>query len=173
MADFNEISERSLALFDAEDLQRLSDIARKDLQRFIANNHELRVGFTTKILCVALCQGAALHQVNKMNGVKDIDIYTFFAADEGRPFPPRRPVMTYDFGRSKFGRHPDNSAYIGRRVDCLGRSIEYTVGTSPIEALQGFLTNKPTSTARLLAQKAVIIIDPVERRGDAVWPKLA
>ena len=171
MADVGGVLERSLAVFDVGDLQRLSEIARKDLQRFIANDRESRVDFSNKILCVALCQGAALHQVNRTNGVKDIDVYTFFAADEGKRFPPRRPVMNYDFGSSKFGRHPDDLGYIGRRVDCLGRSIAYAVGTSPIEALQNFLLKKPTGTARLLAQKAVVIIDPVEYRGDVVWPK--
>lgn len=171
MADVGGVTERSLAVFDAGDLQRLSEIARKDLQHFIAKNHEARVDFVNKILCVALCQGAALHQVNKVNGVKDIDVYTSFAADEGKSFPPRRPVMNYDFGPSKFGCHPDDLGYIGRRVDCLGRSIAYTVGTSPIEALQAFLLKKPTRTACLLAQKPVVIIDPVERRGDVVWPK--
>ena len=135
MADIGGVLERSLAVFDAGDLQRLSEIARKDLQRFIANDRESRIDFSSKILCVALCQGAALHQVNKTNGVKDIDVYTFFAADEGKLFPPRHPVMNYDFGSSKFGRHPDDLGYIGRRVDCLGRSIAYAVGTSPIEAL--------------------------------------
>ena len=171
MADVGGVSERSLAVFDAGDLQRLSEIARKDLQRFIANDHEASADFANKVLCVALCQGSALHQVNKTNRVKDIDVYTFFATDEGKLFPPRRPVMSYDFGPSKFGRHPDDEGYIGRRVDCLGRSIAYTVGTSPVEALQDFLQKKPTRTAYLLAQKAVVIIDPVKHRGDVVWPK--
>src|SRR5262249_6757058 len=69
-----DVSERSLAVFDAEDLRRLSEIARKAMQSFIAGNPYALAEFPSKILCVALCQGAALHYVNKTNGVKDIDV---------------------------------------------------------------------------------------------------
>jgi hypothetical protein len=100
-----------------------------------------------------------------VNGVKDIDVHTLFAEDGAARFPPRRPIMSYDFGPSKFGRHPDDAEYTGRRVDCLGKSITYTAGMSPIGALRHSLQAKPTPTAYHLAQKAVVIIDPIERRG--------
>jgi hypothetical protein len=32
------------------------------------------------LVCVALCQGAALHFVDGENGVKDFDVWTFYAA---------------------------------------------------------------------------------------------
>jgi hypothetical protein len=170
MSDVDDVSERSLAVFDSEDLQRLSEIARKDLDRFIAKAISARAHFANKILCVALCQGAALHYVDHANGVKDIDIYTFFADDRTGVFPPRRPVMSYDFGPSKFGRHPDDVGYTGRRVDCLGKSIPHIAGMSPIEALRRYLQTKFTPTAYHLAQKTVVIIDPAEYRGQVVWP---
>jgi hypothetical protein len=170
MADMAHVSERSLAVFDAEDLRRLSDIARKDVQRFIAGNPAACAELPNKILCVALCQGAALHYIDKTNGVKDIDVWTFFADYGAKPWPDRRNAMPYDFGPSKFGRHPDDLGYIGRRVDCLGKSIACEAGMSPIEALQHYLRTQPTGTAHLLAQKAAVIIDPVEHRGQVVWP---
>jgi len=170
MADIAHVSERSLAVFDAEDLRRLSEIARKDVQRFIAGNPAARAELPSKILCVALCQGAALHYVDKTNGVKDIDVWTFFADDGRKPWPDCRKAMPYDFGPSKFGRHPDDLGYTGRCVDCLGKSIAFKAGMSPIEALQHYLRTQPTGTAYLLAQKAAVVIDPVERRGQVVWP---
>jgi hypothetical protein len=169
MGDTGEISERTLAAFSEDNLQRLSHIARDDLQRFIDNAPAVRAEFASKVLCVALCQGAALHYVDRVNGVKDIDIYTFFAAGGGKNFP-RRPVMSYDFGSSQFGRHPDDLGYSGRRVDCLGKSIAYTVGMSPIEALRHYLRTRPTRTGCFLAQKAAVIIDPLVHRGEIVWP---
>ena len=158
MADIGEVSERSLEISNAE-----------DLQRFIANDPGARGDFANRILCVVLCQGAALHQLDKINGVKDIDVYTFFASNGEKDFP-RRPVMSYDFGPSKFGRHPSDLEYTGRRVDCSGRSIAYTVGMSPIEALRRYLQTTPTPTARFLAKKAVVVVDPIEHRGEMVWP---
>ena len=77
MADACDVLERSLAVFDLQDLQRLSEIAGQDLECFIARDPVGRAGFVQTILCVALCQGAALHYVDNTSGVKDIDVYTF------------------------------------------------------------------------------------------------
>ena len=36
-----------------------------------------------------LCQGAALHYVNGRNGVKDFDVWSFYAQYNDWPFPAR------------------------------------------------------------------------------------
>jgi len=108
---------------------------------------------------VALCQGAALHFIDKTNGIKDFDIYTFFAADGGRKFPERRRGI-HDFGASRFGRHPEDQGFAGRRVDIMGRSIAYKPSETPVQAVRTYLGQKPTGTAGYLAKKAVIAIDP-------------
>jgi hypothetical protein len=164
------VSERSPAAIEVRDLLRLSEIARADLQRYIAKDPARRAVFAAKILCVALCQGAALHYLDKTTGVKDFDVFTFFAADRVKDFPPRRRA-TCDFGPSKFGRHAEDAGYAGRRVDVMGRSIAYAAGTSPIEALRLYLRTTPTRTAWYLAQKAVVIIDPTVHRGRVAWPE--
>jgi len=70
-----------------------------------------------------LCQGAALHYVDGRNGVKDFDVWSFYAQHDDWPFPARWRG-TRDFGPSKFGRYPgDPPGYAGRRVDLLGRSL--------------------------------------------------
>ena len=127
-----ELCERSSAMIELQDLLRLSEIAHWDLERYIAGDPDARATFASKILCVALCQGAALHYLDKTTGVKDFDIFTFFVADGMKKFPPRRRT-SYDFGRSKFGRHPDDVGYTGRRVDVMGRSIFYAAGALPFE----------------------------------------
>jgi hypothetical protein len=171
VTDETEQCERSSAVIELEDLRRLSEIARSDLQRYIARDPGLRAGFATKTLCVALCQGAAWHYLDKTTGVKDFDIFTFFAAGGVMDFPPRRRT-TDDFGPSKFGRHPDdNPRYTGRRVDVMGRSIAHTAGADPIESLRHYLRTKPTRTARCLVQKALVVIDPIDERGRVVWPE--
>ena len=162
-----ELCERSSAMIELQDLLRLSEIANSE--RYIAGDPDARATFLSKILCVALCQGAALHYLDKTTWVKDFDIFTFFVADGMKKFPPRRRT-SYDFGRSKFGRHPDDVGYTGRRVDVMGRSTVHAAGALPFESLRLYLRTTPTRTAWCLAQKAVVIIDPIEQRGLVVWP---
>ena len=114
--------DRSSAQIGLDDLARLSGIAHADLKKYISRDPASREFFEMKILCVALCQGAALHFVDKANGVKDFDIFTFFAVEGGRRFPERR-LGIHDFGPSHFGRHPEDRGFIGRRVDVIPTAL--------------------------------------------------
>lgn len=55
------------------DLNRLAEIARLDQEDFFARKPRYRV-LRQESVCVALCQGAALHFVDGENGVKDFDV---------------------------------------------------------------------------------------------------
>jgi len=165
-----EETERSYATIESQDLARLSQLAGDDLERYMARDPSRRGNFVAKKLCVALCQGAAQHYLDKLSGVKDFDVFTFFSAADGMEFPSRRRA-TIDFGPSKFGRNPGDAGYEGRRVDLMGRSIAHRDGASAISSLQKYLRSTPTRTAWCLAQKAVVIIDPAELRGQVVWPE--
>jgi hypothetical protein len=169
VADEGTAEVRSSAHIGMDDLARLSKIARTDLRSYIARDPASRELFETKILCVTLCQGAALHFVDKVNGVKDFDVFIFFVADGSRKFPARRRGV-HDFGRSHFGRHPDDQGFVGRRVDVMGRSIARGEGESPIQAVCKYLGQRPTATAWHLAQKSVVVIDPPALRGTVIWP---
>ena len=86
------------------------------------------------------------------------------------PFPARWRG-TRDFGPSKFGRYPDDPAhYSGRRVDLLGRSLPAAPGTDPADAIRRYLVARRTDSAKALAAKSVILIDPRHRAGEVVWP---
>ncbi len=171
VTDAAGVSERSLEPIDVNDLERLAEIARVDLQHYIERAPQSRQKFATRILCVALCQGAAQHYLDGTSGVKDLDVFTFFAVGDGKEFPPRRRA-SYDFGPSKFGRNPDDIGYSGRRVDVMGRSIQTGSGETAAESLRCYLRTPRTATAWELRQKAVVIIDPLEMRGQVVWPEL-
>ena len=70
-------------------------------------------------------------------------------------------VSHEDFGESKFGRNPNDSAsYRGRRVDLIGRTIDCKVGADPIQSLRMYLSEGRTRSARELARKAVVLIEP-------------
>jgi hypothetical protein len=170
MAIESDQAERSYAAIESRDLVRLSQLARDDLERYMARDPSRRRNFAAKKLCVALCQGAAQHFLGKPSGIKDFDIFTFFAVVEGMEFPSRRRA-TVDFGPSKFGRNPGDAGFGGRRVDLMGRSIVHCDGAPEIFSLQKYLRSAPTRTAWFLAQKAVVVIDPAEFRGQVIWPE--
>jgi hypothetical protein len=161
---------RSYEPIEERDLRRLAAIAREDRATFFARHARWRP-YTDRILCVALCQGAALHYVDGRNGVKDFDVYTFYAESPVGPFPPRR-IARRDFGPSRFGRHPDDSPiFTGRRIDLCARSLPVPSGADPVESVRAYLRDGRTETARHLAIKAVVIVDPEPLRGAVAWPE--
>jgi hypothetical protein len=164
-------SKRSLERITKRDLARLRDIARADRERMF-NTNPRWAHYRDRLLCVALCQGAAFHLLRGYGGIKDFDVWSFFARSPKRPFPDPalyRRNGTADFGRSRFGRTPSAlSTITGRRVDLLSRSLDASPGANPIDAVQMWLGNGRGRSARLLRQKAVILIEPLI--GTIVWP---
>jgi hypothetical protein len=160
--------ERSLEIIMASDLRRLRKIALCDLDSLFLRKPQLSI-YRHRLLAIALCQGAAVHYMDKKNGVKDFDVWCFFRSHQRRPFPYRRNASA-DFGHSKFGKSPGWEHYIGRRVDLLGRSLSITTGESPTDAIRSYLKAGKTASARALAAKAVVLIHPTAQLGRIIWP---
>ena len=119
--------------------------------------------YRERLLILALAQGGGLHFENGTNGLKDIDIWAFFSAAPEKRFPPRAR-WTVDFGPSKFGKHPDDDGYAGRRIDILGRSIMVIAGEKPEDSVRRWLAGC-SSSAVALRQKPLIVVHPTERIG--------
>jgi len=163
------VAERSFKLLTDDHLARLAEIARADREDRFTRRPRWQV-YRDRVLLVALCQGAALHYLDGHNGVKDLDVWTFYVRHSEGEFPPRWRVMA-DFGPSPLGRHPDDDGgYEGRHVDLIGRSIDAAPGGDPVRAVRTYLRAGHTESARLLAGKAVVALDPPELRGTTVWP---
>jgi hypothetical protein len=166
-------SDRSLERIEAGDLLRLDALAADAEAELFSRNPQGSGRYAGHLLGRALCQGAALHYVNGRNGVKDFDVWSFYAEYDDWPFPARWRG-TRDFGPSKFGRYPgDPQRYAGRRVDLLGRSLPVQPDGDPAVALRGCLAGRRTTTAKELATKAVVLIDPENRAGEIVWPAVS
>lgn len=157
-----------MAKLTDEHLRRLAEIAETDRERLFSRNRHLEV-YRDRILFTALCQGAALHYVDGTNGVKDLDVYTFYAESPAIGYPYRRRGVS-DFGDSELGRHPDDHAFVGRRVDLLGRALKVEPSADPVSAVRGYLKAGATATAKELAKKAVVVIDRGARFGQVIWP---
>src|SRR4029077_3886533 len=165
----SEESDRSLARIEIADLRRLAALAADAEAELFRRNPDGSGRYAGRLLGRALCQGAALHYVNGRNGVKDFDVWSFYAQYDDWPFPARWRG-TRDFGPSKFGRYPrDAPRYSGRRVDLLGRSLRVEPGADLTEAIRRYLTVRRTRSAKELAAKAVVLIDPESRLGEIAW----
>jgi hypothetical protein len=165
-----EASERSFVKIEASDLERLGVLCREDREEFFSRHPKWQRLYADRIMCIALCQGAAIHYVNGKNGVKDFDVWTFYAERRDAAFPWRRRG-TKDYGLSKFGKHPDDVGYIGRRVDLLARSLPFAVTADPVQSIQAYLAGGRTKTANALSRKAVILIEPQGLMGQISWPQ--
>jgi hypothetical protein len=159
---------RSKKTITKADLNKLLGLAIKDVDAFFERNPVYKKPFKGKHLLIALCQGAALHYIDRENGVKDFDVWLFY--------PKRKIVLPYrrrgvlDFGKSKFGKHPDDHNLVGRRVDVLMRSDSMFNIKIPELAISNYLIFRKTKTAKLLSQKAVIGLYPNKVFGKVLWP---
>jgi hypothetical protein len=161
--------ERSFERITDGDLKRLGRLAAEDRAGLFARSERTRRLYAGRLFAVALCQGAALHRLNGTNGVKDFDVWSFYEAHSEGPYPPRRNG-TADFGHPKFGRTPEYEHFVGRRVDFLGRSFPFDRSGDVARAIRSYLRRSGTESARFLAAKAVILIEPEDRLGEVVWP---
>ncbi|HEX8073388.1 MAG TPA: hypothetical protein VF545_00260, partial [Thermoleophilaceae bacterium] len=166
------MDDRSYDRFTDADVDRLLAIVRADLDRLHATNPNWQL-YRDRLLCVCLCQGGALHFLDGRNGVKDLDLYVFFAAVDERPYPDPalfRAGRHRDFGPSHFGRRAPESRFAhfsGRNVDLFADSLPVPPGRDPEPALREWLTGRRTRQ-RLLARKAMVMLEP--DRGRVVWP---
>jgi len=158
---------RSYLRFERDDLNRLAKIARRDMDDFFKRRPDWGRLYVDRRICIAMCQGAALHYVDGTTGINDTDLYTFFRAHPNRRWYPRRQT-NYDLGYAKFGQSVDKPNWIGRRVDCMARGITVRTGEDPLDAVRRWLREGKSESARRLAEKAVVLLEP--NCGLVLWP---
>ncbi len=82
-------SGRSPARIDRSDLPRLAMIAAEARSRPVRAPPHGAGSYAGRLICRALCQGAAQHYLDGRSGVKDFDVWSFYAARGDGPFPYR------------------------------------------------------------------------------------
>lgn len=158
--------DRSYAKLREKDLERLADLARLDRATFFIRNRSLR-RYPKRVLAVALCQGAARHFCDGETGVKDFDVWTFYAkGPSSSRFPFRRRIRR-DSELVRFGVHHSRPNYIGRPVDFLWRLIPPVRGS--IESVVAYLQLGETETARELSAAPVVVLEPRDHLGHVIW----
>ena len=176
---------RSLAPITAEHLTRMGRLAAADRAKF-ALRHPKYAG---RHIATVLAQGGALHFVDGVNGVKDLDVWSFYSLMPGTRWPADRRNVSADFGPSSLGRQEYNleaagddreraawkrlMAYEGRRVDLLMRALPVPVDADPVASIRDWLmagAKAGHGSAWYLAKKAVVMIDPNPLLGEVIWP---
>lgn len=163
-----EMEWRSYQTIDLDDLKRLAEIAKKDLETFFEEQSDWAYYYQDRLVCIALCQGAAQHYLDHTIGINDFDVYSFFETHPDKKWYAKR-LKAYDFGDPKFGQSKDKPNFVGRRVDCLSRSISVKENETPEEALQRYFREGGTDTSRFLSKKAVVLLWP--NCGKVIWPE--
>jgi hypothetical protein len=165
-------SARSYARITKTDLKRLARLAQEDREDFFERHREFALLYRKRLLCVALGGSAALHYLNGITGVREFRVWSFYAEHAEAPFPIHQ-VSHADYGESKFGRGLDlPETYTGRRVVLQGRSIDALPSDDPLEAVQRYLRAAASPTAKELAAKAVVLLEPEALLGLEAWPSL-
>lgn len=163
---------RTLETITKTDLRKLARIAREEREEFFGRHPEWAILYRKRLVCVALAGDAALHFVNGSTGLTGFEAWSFYSEHPDAPFPFQRLVKA-DFGKSKFGQDPANpEAYVGRRVELRGRSLDCRLTDDPITVLQHYLRSGETPTARELRVKSVVLLEPDDFLGYVVWPSL-
>ncbi len=164
--------ERSYAWLTKTDLKKLARLAREDREDFFERHPEWAILYRRRVLCLALCGGAALHYLNGITGISQFELWTLYAEHPEAPFPHQH-VTHRDYGESRFGRDADlPGTYRGRRIVVQSRSVDASPADDPLEVLQRYLKAGTTPTARALARGAVVLIEPEELLGLEAWPSL-
>jgi hypothetical protein len=180
------MTKRSYEPITDEHLARLGAIAAKDRQRF----EQTRPEYRRRHLATVLAPGAALHFVNGTDGVKDLNVWSFYSLIPGSRWPADRRNVSADFGPSSLGRQKYNlraapnerarramekaAQYEGRRVDLLMRALPVGPKAEPGAAILDWLTKgqqRGHGSAWFLSNKTVVLIDPESRRGEVLWPE--
>ena len=163
-----ERRERSFEPIETHHLRNLADLAISDLTDFFSRCPQTGDRYRNRLMLLGLCQGAARHFVHREGGVKDFDVWAFFSEHPEGPFPYRRRGKQ-DFGYSRFGAHPGDKGYRGRRVDVLGRSIPCREGQGHVDCVREWLTLRKTETARELAKSPIVVIHPTAEICSIIW----
>ena len=162
------INERSFERLGLDDLRRVAELALADLRGLYARRPQTGSLYANRLLALCLCQGAAEHFVRPGPGVKDFDVWAFYRAHPARAFPYRRRG-TVDFGPSRFGRHPNDVGFAGRRVDIIGRSISAKGKQDAFDAIRAWLRERPSTSAWHLSQRPVVVVYPEHGFGKVIW----
>lgn len=145
---------------DLNDLKALQKLALEEHEEFFKRNRHLKDAYYDSLVGIALCQGAASHYINSSVGIKDFDIWHFYAENKDIGFPYRAHKSI-------------ENGYKNRSIDFLKRAINQKLcenySNNPKQSIMEYLFERNTITKRILLKKAIIGLFPKEIFGEVMW----
>jgi hypothetical protein len=133
------VTGRSREPITGDDLARLGDLALRDLAGLVERKTTTGRRYRNRLLCIALCRGAAQHYLDGENGVKDFDVWSFFAVHPAGPFPYRRRVERDLAARGFHVIQPIRPALSAVASIWEGRSLPVSPRADPVAAVRSYL----------------------------------
>jgi len=164
--------ERSPRPLTIDDLKDLYEGSTRRLREYFIQGQGAKwkeIYDIEKPFAVALCQGAAMHYHDGINGIKDFDVWFLYPFN--KKHLPYRTIWNWDYKNPKFGRHPSIPGYTGRKVDVMVRAIKNYTEHDPAKTFVQFLQHENTASSKELAKKAVVMLSPEPLLGITIWYK--
>src|SRR6267142_2566269 len=109
-----EESERSFAKIEESDLERLALLSREDRDEFFSRQPRWQQLYANRLLCVALCQGAAVHYVEGRHGLRPIRTLTSRMKRGRRNGNSDRQLLSQLFGMTETEVYEASKKFHGR-----------------------------------------------------------
>jgi hypothetical protein len=158
----NKVSKKTRLYFNLakKDLKWLAERAQKENEDFFIRNPRLKNSYCKSLIGIVLCQGAALHYIDKKNGINDFDIWLFYKESKKNKLIARRPFT-------------DKKGYMGAKIDFMRRSIPAILCkkfiNKPDRCILIYLRECNTDTKRFLLQKAGVGLYPKKVFSEVIW----
>lgn len=146
-------------------LRRLAIAAQLDREAFFAEHARWRRSYGDRVEAVVLAEGTR-RQVDG-GRVAPLEVWTFFRHHPDGPFPTRRRRVRAT--RDPWKRILAEPSLAGRPLTLVSVSIEADRFDDAELVVRRYLMTGKTTSARRLANGRVIMLEPAQTRGRAVW----
>lgn len=146
-------------------LRRLAIAAQLDREAFFAEHARWRRSYGDRVEAVVLAEGTR-RQVDG-GRVAPLEVWTFFRHHPDGPFPTRRRRVPAT--RDPWKRILAEPSLAGRPLTLVSVSIEADRFDDAELVVRRYLMTGKTAGARRLAKGRVIMLEPAQTRGRAVW----
>lgn len=146
-------------------LRRLAIAAQLDREAFFAEHPRWRRSYGDRVEAVVLAEGTR-RQVDG-GRVAPLEVWTFFRHHPDGPFPTRRRRVRAT--RDPWKRILAEPSLAERPLTLVSVSIEADRFDDAELVVRRYLMTGKTTSARRLAKGRVIMLEPAQTRGRAVW----
>lgn len=151
--DAEDVTERTYLPLTTAHLYRLYNFASSAHQHLASVKYSLKGG----ILAACLTGDAAEHYIDKETGLEELDLMLLYRNTAAKKPLATDTLLSYDFGASDLGRHPDEdpAVFTGRRINVRARALSLG-DADPDDAVRAWLRSQSKPTTGLPARAVIV-----------------